>query len=92
MLLAPFALVEPVSHTRRQFFRPRPVSAVRVPAWLIAWAVGGALALLLVPALRGGGFGGATLPFWLLAAPLINIVWLTRSRWAAALRARRIGR
>ncbi len=92
MLLAPFALVEPVSTRRLRSSRSRPVSTARVPAWLFAWAAAGTLAVLLVPALRGGGFGGATLPFWLVAAPLINIAWLTRVRWMAALRARLLGR
>ncbi len=89
MLLAPFALVEPVSSKRGRAPRSRPDSGVRVPAWLFMWAVGGALGVLLVPALRGGGSGGATLPFWLVAAPLINIAWLTRARWLAAWRGRR---
>lgn len=92
MLLAPFALVEPGSTKRPRRPRSRPSPVERVPAWLFAWAAAGALAVLLVPALRGSDFGGATLPFWLVAAPLIDIAWLTRARWAGAWRGRRIDR
>lgn len=50
---------------------------------LIAWSVLGSLAVLCIPALRGGVQTGWTLPFWLVAAPLINlgaIAWLRRAR------------
>jgi hypothetical protein len=50
---------------------------------LLAWAVLGGIALLCIPALRGGPATGLTLPFWLVAAPLLNILWLTRRRWMA---------
>jgi len=97
MLLAPFALTLPTRPTpprraRRLVAALAGSDATRVPPWLVAWAFLGTLAVLCIPALRGGGFGGATLPFWLAAAPLLDIAWLTRARWIAALRARRIGR
>ncbi len=82
MLLAPFASIEHPLHPLRARRGDSPV----VPAWLLAWAGIGALALACVPALRGGEFGGLTLPFWLLGAPLSNILWLTRSRWLSSLR------
>ena len=77
MLLAPFTLTETCS--RRSTIATSRVKPV--PVWLIAWAVLGGMAVLCVPALRGGPASGLTLPFWLVAAPMINIVWLTRKRW-----------
>lgn len=47
--------------------------------WLIAWTAIGALALLLVGAARGDALMGATLPFWLVGAPLIDLVWVERA-------------
>lgn len=89
MLLAPFALAEAPrpSHAARRSRRTAPAAAptaTRVPTWLVAWAMLGALAVATVPALRGGGLLGATLPFWLAVAPLLDIAWLTRRRWIAA--------
>lgn len=77
MLLAPFTLTNTpvrgnVAHAPR---------ADAIPGWLFAWAVLGALSVLCVPALRGDPVTGLTLPFWLIAAPLLNILWLTRKRW-----------
>ncbi len=87
MLLAPFALIEPSPASRRKPVRRAPVPASpSVPRWLIAWAVLGTIGVILVPALRGGAFGGLTLPFWLAAAPCINIAWLARGRWLPLLR------
>lgn len=67
--------------------RAAPMVAVSpVTPWLIAWAAIGALALLLVEASRGDALLGATLPFWLVGAPLIDLVWVERariSRWLA---------
>lgn len=81
MLLAPFTLTEPAI---RRVAREAPCSDA-VPSWLLAWAVLGGIALLCIPALRGGPATGLTLPFWLVAAPLLNILWLTRRRWMARL-------
>lgn len=74
MLLAPFTL-SAVSARRCGHDR---AAAPQVPAWVLAWAVGGFLAILLFPALRGGGTAGMSVPFWLLGAPLINLLWLAR--------------
>lgn len=49
---------------------------------LAAWLVAGALLLALFPMLRGGQTLGATVPFWLVAAPAINLTWLARGRIA----------
>lgn len=68
--------------TRRQ--RSRSVSATSPQlrhAILIGWFVLGSLAVACVPALRGGLSTGWTLPFWLIAAPLVNLAamaWLRR--------------
>ncbi len=90
MLLAPFSLadVSPSTRARRSAQRPAAAPPGRVPPWLVSWAVLGTLGVLFVPGLRGGGLLGATLPFWLCAAPLLDMAWLTRHRWLAALRRR----
>ena len=80
MLLAPFSLTElPVRG--RLARQPRSV----VPMWLMVWAIAGVLALGLFPGLRGGPTSGLSMPFWLVAAPLINILWLTHATWRASL-------
>ena len=56
--------------------------------WILAWLGLGLLALWLVPALRGSAAFGATLPFWLVGAPLLDLVWLGRFRLATVLRSR----
>lgn len=93
MLLAPFALADSArspsprsSAPRRARPAPvRPTPSTPVPPWLVTWAVLGALLVLFVPAARGGGFGGATVPFWLAVAPWLNLAWLTRRHWLAAI-------
>ncbi len=82
MLLAPFTLSDACLRprlSRRPENRP-------VPLWLQIWAVGGILATVLFPSLRGGELTGMSLPFWLVAAPMLNIVWLAHSRWWVRLR------
>ncbi|MEZ5460423.1 hypothetical protein [Dokdonella sp.] len=79
MLLAPFTLTEPA--TRRVASEAPRRDAI--PSWLLAWTILGGIALLCIPALRGGPATGLTLPFFLVAAPLLNILWLTRKRWLA---------
>ena len=77
MLLAPFTLSD-VSTQRRG---NAAQAATQMPAWLLAWAIGGILAILLFPVLRGGDMAGMSVPFWLVGAPLINLLWLGRPRW-----------
>ncbi|HSS06077.1 MAG TPA: hypothetical protein VLK83_02955 [Rhodanobacteraceae bacterium] len=38
--------------------------------------------LLLVPLARGDSLLGATLPFWLVVAPLVDLGWIERRRIA----------
>ena len=81
MLLAPFSLTDlPVPCRRARHSR-----AV-LPVWLMLWAIAGVFALGLFPGLRSGPTSGLSVPFWLVAAPLINILWLTHARWRASLR------
>ena len=49
--------------------------------------VGGGV-LLLVPLARGDALFGATLPFWLVVAPLVDLGWIERRRIARRCRAR----
>ncbi len=97
MLVAPLVLSVP-SRSRRVHSRRARIShrlagpstrvdvAASAPAFLITWMALGLVVLLCVPAARGGAMLGATLPFWLVAAPLIGLVWLWRRECARVLR------
>jgi hypothetical protein len=56
--------------------RPSPFALRAALCWL---AIGGC-ALALLPHSRSGADLGATLPFWLVGAPLIDLAWLMRGR------------
>ncbi|MBO9664489.1 hypothetical protein [Dokdonella sp.] len=97
MLLSPLTLPESVSRRRREGVErqsacphrpaaPSQDSASTVKAVLIAWLALGTIVLLWVPAARGGGLLGASVPFWLVGAPLIDLTWILRRRWMPALR------
>lgn len=60
---------------------PRPFALAAALAWLAA----GALVLAILPAAHVGAQLGATLPFWLVGAPLIDLAWLMRRPAARAL-------
>lgn len=62
--------------------QPAPVATLAVVAWLVA----GVSAIVLFPTLRDGPTLGVTIPFWLVAAPAIDLAWLARGRVIAALR------
>jgi hypothetical protein len=80
MLIAPFSV--PPSTGSRIVSRP-PARSIRPPTkTLILWLVAGIAVLLCVPVARGGGTLGGTLPFWLVAAPLIDLAWIDRRRIA----------
>lgn len=53
---------------------------------LVLWLAFGLAVVLLVPAARGGERLGATLPFWLVVAPAIDMLWSTRRHWSVRLR------
>ncbi|HVT32313.1 MAG TPA: hypothetical protein VHE32_06690 [Rhodanobacteraceae bacterium] len=96
MLIAPC----PVSPAKRPaaLNRPaaRPARTKPLTGSLLAWAATGVGVLLLVPFARGDRFFGATLPFWLVVAPLVDLAWVERRRiarcvtegWRAFARAR----
>jgi hypothetical protein len=63
----------------------RPMRGSDVMLW--AWFVVGALAFACVPALRMRDPFWGWLPFWLLIAPLLDLLLLHRCRLAATSRA-----
>lgn len=85
MLIAPFSVPQssvPTAARSRDVPR-RVIRPLRPPMkTLMSWLIGGVVVLLLVPAARGGATLGATLPFWLVAAPLIDLAWIERRRIA----------
>jgi len=78
MFLAPFSVPPSLRASKRP-----PRRAIRLDAVLVAWLLVGCAVVLLVPAVRGGRFLGATLPFWLVAAPLMNLAWRYRALLAS---------
>lgn len=66
---------------------PRPATAPAAPfalVGLLGWLGCGSLALAMLPASPAGLELGATLPFWLVGAPLLNLAWLLRRQVAGA--------
>lgn len=59
------------------------IDIVAMRRLIYAWLTLGTLALILVPALRGYDTWVGWLPFWLIAAPLINLLALHPHRLAA---------
>jgi|GEM_PF-6794276 len=59
------------------------IDIVTMRRLIYAWLTLGTLALILVPALRGYDTWVGWLPFWLIAAPLINLLALHPHRLAA---------
>ena len=82
MFIAPFS-VSPAERSRAPA-RPgeRPVRTRPPIGGLLAWLAVGIGVLLLVPLARGDRFFGATLPFWLVVAPLVDLGWIERRRIA----------
>ena len=96
MFLAPLSVPSLLRALPNRPLRPRR-RRIRLDAVLFAWLLVGCAVVLLVPAIRGGRLLGGTLPFWLVAAPLVDLVWIRRGRiaarvetWVSALRGRRI--
>jgi hypothetical protein len=87
MLIAEFSA--PADLRARPASRPRSNVRVAKPRnrALIAWLIAGLAALVLVPFARGDRLLGATLPFWLVAAPLIDLAWIERERIVRSIRA-----
>jgi hypothetical protein len=63
-----------------------PSAHVNVRLLVLAWLLLGTAALMLAPALRADARFGATLPFWLVGAPAIDLAWIMRARISSALR------
>ncbi len=82
MLVAPFSPLPP-SNERALSRHAHPRTRDELASTLaLAWLVGGAAVVFFVPFARGDGSFGATLPFWLVAAPLIDLAWIHRARIA----------
>jgi hypothetical protein len=82
MLIAPFP-VSPAERTRAPSRTQARVARTRPPIGaLLAWLAVGVGVLLLVPFARGDRLFGATLPFWLVVAPLVDLAWVQRRRIA----------
>jgi hypothetical protein len=82
MFLAPFSVPPSLQKGSNPQPRGNPRRAYANAA-LVAWLIVGSGVLLFVPAARGGHLLGATLPFWLVAAPLVDLAWIARRRIAA---------
>jgi hypothetical protein len=82
MLIAPFS-VSPAERSRAAAFTPTRPTRTKPPiGGLLAWLAVGIGVLMLVPFARGDHFFGATLPFWLVVAPLVDLGWVERRRIA----------
>lgn len=99
MLLSPLSLPQSDTRRRRAPIAARPpvpaaLTAARggadpfVPRLLIGWLALGLGLMVFAPAARAGGPLGATLPFWLVGAPVLNLLWWRRRECLAALRRR----
>jgi hypothetical protein len=82
MLLAPFPVQPAPRRSGRRTTAPELSGAIAV---LAGWLVLGLIACAFVPALQGGRLLGQTAVFWLVAAPLIDLVWLRRARLVGAI-------
>ncbi len=83
MLLSPvlpmsLASAAPRTRARRQPLAVRPANPVQLASqrrWALSvWLILGTLAVTCLAPLRGDIASGWTLPFWLVAAPAINLV------------------
>ncbi|MFZ2237421.1 MAG: hypothetical protein WBP11_01810 [Dokdonella sp.] len=89
MLLAPVLSISlstatPRARARRQPLSARsvdPVQLVGQRRWLLGvWLILGTLAVICLAPLRGDVASGWTLPFWLIAAPAINLLAMAWAR------------
>ncbi|MDR2011437.1 MAG: hypothetical protein LBQ20_00020 [Rhodanobacter sp.] len=80
-----------VSSSTGAYSRKGQPARIATPAtvFLHAWFVTGCIVLALVPWARGSTAFGATLPFWLVVAPLIDLAWIGRARWIRVLQTSR---
>lgn len=87
MFVAPLSLPSARTHPPAIALRVRPGAPPAPVRLLLAWLVAGLGLLAMFPSLRGDAAFGGTAPFWLVAAPLINLGWRLRGPFATALRA-----
>ena len=78
MFLAPLSVPPQSTPSRRS-----PRLRVRLDAVLLTWLAVGCSIVVLVPEIRGDRLLGATLPFWLVVAPLVDLAWIRRERIVA---------
>lgn len=87
MLVAPFAIPAPAARAGRTrspaIATGNPASSFAL-AIALGWLAFGGLVMAFLPHALAGARLGATLPFWLVGAPLIDLAWLMRRRAAAA--------
>ena len=100
MFVAPLTLPESSVPPRRRALTRRALqsassarnevgAASSATAFLIVWIGIGIGVLACTPAARGSVMLGATLPFWFVVAPLIDLAWLWRAQLVRLLRAPR---
>ena len=82
MLIAPFSVSSAERSRAASPTFARPATSRPPIGGLLAWLAIGIGVLLLVPLARGDRFFGATLPFWLVVAPLVDLGWIERRRIA----------
>jgi hypothetical protein len=82
MLIAPFSVSPAQRSCAGSRITAHAARAKPPTGGLFAWLALGIGVLLLVPFARGDRFFGATLPFWLVVAPLIDLGWVERRRIA----------
>lgn len=82
MLIAPFSVSSAERSRAASPTSSRPAMTRPPIGGLVAWLAIGIGVLLLVPLARGDRFFGATLPFWLVVAPLVDLGWIERRRIA----------
>ena len=92
MFVAPLSLPSARAHPPIVALRVRHGTSPAPVRLLLAWLVAGLGLLAMFPPLRGGAAFGGTAPFWLVAAPLINLGWRLRGPIATALRAMWVAR
>lgn len=84
MFVAPFASIAPALQPRTTPRVP-PRGPALAPVLVLAWLAAGSVLCACLPTVRDGTMWGATLPFWLIGAPLVDLVWLARHRIGRAM-------
>ena len=91
MFVSPLVILDTeTARVPRRSVRPQP-AALASPL-VVGWLVLGGIILLSLPPARGGPMFGSTVPFWLVGAPLVDLLWIWRHRIkaVAAIAGRRV--